>query len=192
LGVSAAFARAVMEEYVVPTADVDPTGTSRQLIVLSARSALALRAKAADLLAFVAKRPSIRLADLAYTLQVGRDGFASRLALIVNDLEGLSDGLRHFLARDPAPRDGIRLFANDEEEISAQCVKWPAGDVSGQGLEAIAANWVQGGEIAWGSLLRPGNVRRVGLPTYPFEKGKLPPLGPYARACRAGADARVG
>lgn len=59
-----------------------------QLILLSARSAPALETAAARLAAQLRAYPNESLADVAYTLQIGRRPFAHRLALVCDDTAG--------------------------------------------------------------------------------------------------------
>ncbi|MCB0214885.1 MAG: type I polyketide synthase, partial [Anaerolineae bacterium] len=69
-----------------------------QVIVLSARTEERLRAYADKLLTFVTEQPDISLANVAYTLQVGRAAMDERLALVATDLADLQARLTHFLA----------------------------------------------------------------------------------------------
>ncbi|HEY0510563.1 MAG TPA: MupA/Atu3671 family FMN-dependent luciferase-like monooxygenase [Thermoanaerobaculia bacterium] len=72
-------AHVVLEEAPVPA----PTDPDRpwQLLVLSARDASALDAATRDLAGFLAERPGTDLADVAFTLQVGRRPFEHRRAV---------------------------------------------------------------------------------------------------------------
>ena len=77
---------AVLEEAPEP----EPSGPARpwQLLVLSAKSAAALDAMAADLAAYLEAQPdldSAALADIGWTLQVGRRLFPHRRALVCRD-----------------------------------------------------------------------------------------------------------
>jgi acyl transferase domain-containing protein len=77
---------AILEEAPVP----EPSGAARpwQLLVLSAKSAAALDAMAADLAGYLDARPDLDgpgLADVAWTLQVGRRLFPHRRALVCRD-----------------------------------------------------------------------------------------------------------
>jgi amino acid adenylation domain-containing protein len=67
---------------------------SKQLIMLSAKTKTALRVYAHDLSRFLQKNDKIDLADLAYTLQVGREDFQNRLFLVVQDSNEAARKLR--------------------------------------------------------------------------------------------------
>ncbi|WP_437840118.1 beta-ketoacyl synthase N-terminal-like domain-containing protein [Sorangium sp. So ce1153] len=78
-------AHVILEE--APAAPPPAPSPSHQLLVLSARSAAALDAATANLRAFLARRPDLDLADVAYTLQVGRRAFHHRRVVVCSDAE---------------------------------------------------------------------------------------------------------
>ena len=79
-GIGGTNAHAVLEE--APAAEPSGPSRGRQLLVLSARTEAALEAAAANLAGFLADNPGVSLPDVAYTLQVGRQRFEHRLALV--------------------------------------------------------------------------------------------------------------
>ena len=108
-------AHLVLEE--APVAEPAEPGRSEHLLVLSARSASALDAAASRLADELRRRPDVSLADVAYTLQVGRRPFAHRRAIVCGThaeaLEALDgrDGRRTFTGRVAAKdRRAIFLF----------------------------------------------------------------------------------
>src|SRR5690606_4107799 len=114
------------------------------------------------------------LADIAYTLQVGRDPMAERLALVVDSADALIQGLSSFLSG----KDGISGFFRGSQrgrQPSSQLAALPAGVLARDELEKVAQRWVGGDAIDWqawhdaapASWRRP---RRVRLPGYPFAK----------------------
>ncbi|HJT58206.1 MAG TPA: SDR family NAD(P)-dependent oxidoreductase [Ktedonobacteraceae bacterium] len=64
-----------------------PTSSSRpwQLLLLSAKTAPALKTAASNLQHYLEQHPQVNLADIAYTLQVGRSGFNYRQIVICKD-----------------------------------------------------------------------------------------------------------
>ncbi len=98
LGVGGTNAHVVLEE--APA--VRPTAPSRevQLLVLSAKTASALEAATANLATFLAQEPNVDLADVAYTLQIGRRVFEHRRALVCHDRD---EALRLLATPDRAP-----------------------------------------------------------------------------------------
>jgi phthiocerol/phenolphthiocerol synthesis type-I polyketide synthase E len=91
-GIGGTNAHVILEE--APRAVPGTETPGPQLFVLSARSPEALQVAADRLAAFVAARPDARLADIAYTLQVGRKAFAFRSAVVAADVDQLISGLR--------------------------------------------------------------------------------------------------
>lgn len=65
-----------------------PSGKSRaqQLIVLSAKTSTALEKQTENLTEYLKAHPNADLADIAFTLQVGRHGFAHRRAFLCNSI----------------------------------------------------------------------------------------------------------
>ena len=66
----------------------EPSGKDQrdQLLVLSAKTESALNNAAANLAAYLKSNTEVNLADVAYTLQVGRRGFAYRRMLVCDDV----------------------------------------------------------------------------------------------------------
>ncbi len=95
-GVGGTNAHAVLEE--APPAE--PSGPSRpaHLLLLSARSERALETATDNLVTHLKRNPDLNLADVAYTLQVGRRPLSHRRTLVCS---GLEDALRALESRDP-------------------------------------------------------------------------------------------
>ncbi|HEV2860063.1 MAG TPA: type I polyketide synthase [Pyrinomonadaceae bacterium] len=82
-GIGGTNAHVVLEEAPAPPAP--GASRRRQLLTLSARTDSALEAATANLLAHLRLHPDQPLADVAYTLQLGRGEFAARRALVCRD-----------------------------------------------------------------------------------------------------------
>lgn len=82
-GVGGTNAHAILEEGPAPEPSA-PSPRAEQLLVLSARSAAALDAAAANLATHLAAHPDLDLADVAYTLQAGRREFTHRRAFLAS------------------------------------------------------------------------------------------------------------
>ena len=96
-GIGGTNAHVIIEE---PPDAIRPDGDTRpsQLIVLSARTSPALERATENLLEHLKKQTEVNLADVAYTLQVGRHAFAHRRALVCQDL---ADAITALETRDP-------------------------------------------------------------------------------------------
>ncbi len=81
LGVGGTNAHLILEE-APPRAEDSPPRRAHQLLLLSARTATALDANAAALAEHLATHPELSLADVAYTLQVGREPMRHRRIVV--------------------------------------------------------------------------------------------------------------
>ncbi|MCF7695949.1 GNAT family N-acetyltransferase [Mycetohabitans sp. B2] len=169
-------AHLVVEEYIAPQRaiqeDVGP-----QLILLSAHDAARLTEQAARLSRYIAQRPDLCLADIAYTLQVGRTAMACRWTGVVDSIVSLQqqlDALNRapmseitMLDADTMAIDPLQAGISDEVDLAfTRC-----------DLQALAGYWRQGVELDWLKLPRLGEARRISLPGYAFAKTRhwLPP-----------------
>lgn len=105
LGVGGTNAFAILEE--APRCAPVAASRAPQLLVLSARTDAALASVAANLKAHLEAAPEVDLFDVAWTLQVGRKGFAKRRALVCRDradaLEKLATAANSITAAATAP-----------------------------------------------------------------------------------------
>ena len=100
LGVGGTNAHVVLEE-APPVEPLAQAARPRQLLVLSARSGSALDRASANLADHLAGHPDLPLADVAFTLQVGRKAFAHRRALVSRSHEQAVAALRSPEGRGP-------------------------------------------------------------------------------------------
>ncbi|BAH44963.1 putative polyketide synthase [Brevibacillus brevis NBRC 100599] len=178
-GAGGANVHIVIEEYREkdrqPDRDIQPQHP--KVIVLSAKNEERLFAQVNQLLKAVKEESftDADLADIAYTLQVGREALEERLAVIVRSVDELAEKLTHFaegaeniaeLYRGRVKRnhDTVALFA--DEDMKQTVETWMA-----KGKFAKLMNlWVKGVSFDWNKLYGEDKPRRVSLPTYPFAK----------------------
>jgi polyketide synthase PksN len=173
-------AHVIVEEYVGPSREARaPEAGGPVLVVLSARSEERLRASAGALLEHLkaAHYEEHELADVAYTLQVGREAMESRLGFTaqsfgecVERLEGYLQGRAGqieglYVGESKRNRDTLALFAADEELQSAL-----GGWVSRGKYEKLLELWVKGLSFDWHTLHTASARRRLSLPSYPFAR----------------------
>lgn len=165
-GGGGSLAHALIEEYLAPPETGSaPAAAGPQLVPLSARTAERLRAHAAQTAQHLRAHPELVLADVAATLQRGREAMDQRLALVVTSLDELATALEQFASLDTAPA------AEAAAEIAPNSVGDWLRERHDQGdLAAIAAYWRGGGEVDWNALHQQRHYRLVRLPTYPFAR----------------------
>ncbi|MCP4996507.1 MAG: amino acid adenylation domain-containing protein, partial [Gammaproteobacteria bacterium] len=191
----------MLEEYIQPESEGDsqpPEESQPHLIVLSARNEDRLRAYVQKMLDFLAGRreskdqhqspnPEPTLAEMAYTLQVGREAMVDRLAFVVENHDQLLQCLTAFLEKPDHQAYGITIFRGNTEQSKHDTVVL-AGRVGQDMLrksiderdwETLAFLWTKGVTIPWQQLYGPNPPRRISLPTYPFERKRywLPDKG---------------
>ncbi len=165
-GIGGTNAHVILEE--PPAPSKRPAPDRPALLLLSAKTEGALRAIEQRLARHLKAHPTLRLADVAYTLRVGRTAFPFRRALVCRSIEDaiarLSQRVDHFV---PDPIDK-RL-----ERLQAEAAAWEGG-------EPIASSALVSEEAP---------LRRVSLPTYPFERLRFWLDGPAPRfALESDAD----
>ncbi|GAA6624131.1 SDR family NAD(P)-dependent oxidoreductase [Scytonema sp. NUACC26] len=96
LGIGGTNAHVILEE--APA--LEPSSPSRpvQLLVLSAKTDSALETTTENLVQHLKQHPDVNLADMAYTLQVGRAEFDRRRVLVCQDIKDATSALQ---LRDP-------------------------------------------------------------------------------------------
>jgi acyl transferase domain-containing protein/acyl carrier protein len=152
---------------------------SAALLVVSARSRAALIRYAERLADFLnqepAAAPPVDLADLAFTLQVGRDPMPERLAVLASSREQARERLCAFAAGESASPAGVYAgrASKPGQPVRRRGEAWRRyieALVAEHDLDALAGLWVAGEEIEWRLLHgERHNRRRVRVPTYPFE-----------------------
>jgi amino acid adenylation domain-containing protein len=176
-GGGGANAHIVIEEYVAPAVPHPVAEAGPQILVLSARTEDRLRARAEDLVAAMASQDleTASLADIAYTLQVGREALEVRLALTAATVQEARSRIEAWLAGEnhlpnlwhggKRERAGT-LSLLGEDDLSGVVERWLT---HGQ-FDRIAEAWTKGIVIDWPSLHANAKRKRVQLPTYPFER----------------------
>jgi polyketide synthase PksM len=145
-----------------------PRTSGPALVVLSARTERDLREKARQLAAFIAdgEIADEALADVAYTLQVGREPMAERLGMVVGSAQQLREKLAAFAESGATPagcRRGHAAPAQAPERTPVEATRAWSGE-----LEDLLVSWIGGAAVDWQRLRGERQARRVSLPTYPF------------------------
>lgn len=115
------------------------------LIPLSASSDATLQRVVDDLLEHLERQPGIELADLAFTLQQGRQHWPVRKAVVASSLAQLKAGLMQ--------SSGLPL-SGDGHNASI--------------ITGLATSWLQGGPLDWKVFYQGERRHRLTLPPYPL------------------------
>ncbi|HET8797303.1 MAG TPA: beta-ketoacyl synthase N-terminal-like domain-containing protein, partial [Thermoanaerobaculia bacterium] len=176
-GAVSAFGRSGTNAHVVieepPGSLASPLLDDRPVVVpLSARTEDRLRDKAGDLLQFLRASPAdASLCDIAYTLQIGRDAMAERVAFVAASTAELCARIEAFLRNEEriVGMSRGRARRGPQSPDNAVSQELPDNAEMPRRLSEVAEAWVRGGEPDWNRLydVRP---RRIALPLYPFAR----------------------
>ncbi|HEY7417957.1 MAG TPA: ketoacyl-synthetase C-terminal extension domain-containing protein, partial [Ktedonobacteraceae bacterium] len=148
------------------------------LVVISAKSEAQLKEQVENLLRWLEEQPLSEedLANVAYTLQVGREAMEQRLGLMAPSLEEMREKLRRYLEGEQGIEDLYRgevkrnketlsVFVADEE-LQEAIAKWIERGKYAKLLDL----WVKGLVFDWSRLYGENKPKRIALPTYPFAR----------------------
>ncbi|HEX3029322.1 MAG TPA: polyketide synthase dehydratase domain-containing protein, partial [Clostridia bacterium] len=179
-GAGGANARLVVEESIPDTGAEIPADNnlSKVIIVLSAKSEGQLKARAQQLRNLIREKQyyGLNLAEMAYTLQVGREAMDERLAVIADSFEKLEEKLNGFISGSDDIEDlyhgqvkrnkeSLVAFAEDEDLKNAIDM-WIMKEKYAKLMEL----WIKGYNMDWNKLYGEVKPQRISLPTYPFEE----------------------
>jgi polyketide synthase PksN len=177
-GFSGTNAHVVIEEYLPQNAVSTPISINTNnpiIFVLSAKSKEQLRVYAECLKNWIASHEDLNLADMAYTLQVGREPMDYRLAFLADSQEVLLKAITGFIDNKPLAgvltdqvkrgKDEVAVFEKDEDAVSL-LQTW----FLKRRFKKIAELWVKGLNIDWNQFYGDAKPCRISLPTYPFAR----------------------
>lgn len=161
-GIGGVNAHVVLEQHIASANLDDDPGA--QVLVLSAQSVDALRERARRLIHRLAEADPRSWADIAYTLQVGREAMSCRLAFVAQSTDEAARILGGWLNGDPdtlahvAFADGVDPAAGAEH------------DGKPTQLDHVSEHWAAGTFMDWDLMHRGARRRRIALPGYPFAR----------------------
>jgi iturin family lipopeptide synthetase A len=158
-GVGGTNAHVVVEEAPeVPTGTI--TNRPMHLILLSAKTRQSLETSTDRLVAHLRDHPDIDIANVAYTLQVGRRAFEHRRLLFARDV---ADAVTMLEKRDVARVHSRQVAPRKTEEVTAT-----------ETFGSLAKRWLEGEDIDWSAFYKYAQeIRfRVPLPGYAFDRKK--------------------
>jgi len=179
-GAGGANAHVVIEEYIPDQerTSINVTHENPAIIVLSAKSEERLKEQSQQLLTAIQTQQlsETDVADIAYTLQVGREAMEERLAIIAVSLRELEEKLQGYLdgqdniddlyrGQVKRNKETLTVFTADEE-LQEAISKWIQRGKYAKLLDL----WTKGLSFDWNKLYPESKPRRISLPTYPFAK----------------------
>lgn len=170
-GAGGSNAHIIVEEYVHKEENAFQLKSKRDqpsIIPLSAASESQLVKQAENLLAFLESPTlaNIRLRDIAYTLQMGREAMKYRLAAKVTSLSDLKEKLRK-IELNKIENCGWSYCNIGDKDWQADLHSTDSHDDNSDFMQS----WTCGAEVDWERLYQQGEqTRRISLPTYPFER----------------------
>ncbi|MFP2930753.1 beta-ketoacyl synthase N-terminal-like domain-containing protein [Pyxidicoccus sp. 3LG] len=175
-GAGGSNAHVIIEEHVEPAlATATPGGP--QLVLLSARREERLQEAARNLLGFLRSERGVKtpLADIVWTLMIGREAFEHRLAIVTSSHEDLAARLEEFVGGRKAQgvTAGVARTHRDTDELpgEAEPDREYLRNLYDRGyLTRLAEFWSQGWVIDWEALLGARRGSTVSLPAYPFAR----------------------
>ena len=184
-GFSGTNAHLVVEEAPTPylSSGLMPSSVSKNpiLVPISAKNKEQLRVYVEQLCLFLRKaaqeqEKTLRIEDIAYTLQLGRCAMEERIVFMVTDLSGLLEKLQSFLDNQESITDCYQgsikrkerqlatLLA--DEDMAQSIALW----VEKKKYSKLMKLWVTGLTFDWNQLYEEVKPKRIRLPTYPFVK----------------------
>ena len=158
-----------VNQWVSESVRKETAGKEYQLILLSAKTETALDNMTENLAEYLKKNPRVNLADVAYTLQVGRKAFNHRRMLVCSSVNRAIELLSTL---DPGKvRTSVSKTAPRSAEGVRELISRPGKALETEALEKIGMMWLQGIKIDWHefySKYSTAKRNRIPLPTYPF------------------------
>ncbi|WP_234859383.1 SDR family NAD(P)-dependent oxidoreductase [Aquimarina aquimarini] len=172
-GAGGSNAHMIIQEYRKPTPVT--TESFEHPILISAKTKDQLIKKASDLVAFVQKRKEeIRLADIAFTLQIGKEPMKYKVGFIASSLTVLVNKLNDIVESNE--KDDI-WYNQSNQKRKVELNQEDIHDTLEKPLitTEIISYWLEDRNINWTSLLSNKSSKIISLPTYPFFKEKYWP-----------------
>ncbi|MBN2441654.1 MAG: SDR family NAD(P)-dependent oxidoreductase [Spirochaetales bacterium] len=178
-GAGGSNAHIIIEEYIpnqsTPSA-IQINTKNPAIILLSAKNENRLKEQAKRLLSALMENQYSQndLADIAYTLQKGRDAMDERLAFIVTSKEEFEAKLESFIKGEQNSDELFRsqvkrnkeslVFLKTDDDMEKTIDAW----ISKKKYVQLVELWGKGIDIDWNRLYGEVKPKRISLPAYPF------------------------
>ncbi|WP_440119136.1 SDR family NAD(P)-dependent oxidoreductase [Paenibacillus sp. QZ-Y1] len=195
-------AHIVIREYVTKRNSSQNISNRPQLLIVSAKNRDRLRAYARRISQFLSQTDGITLADVAFTMQTGREEMEERLAIVSSSITDAVETLEQFVTDRADPSRcwqgsiAKRKSPQDERVITYNHPSTDQDFMIEAELHKLAQLWVTGNRIDWSSMDKSEGKRKISIPTYPFAETRhwLPdPVNSIKKpgSHRSGIDDRI-
>ncbi len=143
------------------------------IFALSAKSEKSLIEYAQRILEYI-KETDIDIADIAYTLQIGRESMNYRLAVVTDSIQDLVENLNSYINNSKTVKflTGVikknRKSAisplDDDVDVKYLINAW----IEKRNFKKLAQLWIDGFSIDWNLLYGENKPNKINLPTHPF------------------------
>ncbi|MEC5144183.1 SDR family NAD(P)-dependent oxidoreductase [Chitinophaga sp. 212800010-3] len=150
------------------------------LVCISAKTPAALRRKMQDLLNWLDKEGNTcTITDVGAALLTGREHFAVRFACVISSMQELKKILHQAMEENAEGTDnrkkdvpGSLQQLQSYREAVRMAKKNKDPQTFTEGLQILAGLYIDGYNTDWAELFNRKKIRRLNLPTYPFEQKK--------------------
>ncbi len=187
-GLSGTNCHVVLEQFTNSNEWQEECSNTTQMFTISAKSDYALKELITKYITFLSSRTSLPLANICYSVNLGRSHFAKRIAIAANNTEELLKKLRRLtnpsevnLEDHGIYQGGYRVIPDHarkqaeweitESELKQQQLladQWGAGIHSDMGQ--LCKLYIQGVQVRWTEIYKGRAIRKVPLPLYPFDQ----------------------
>ncbi|KFF06342.1 SDR family NAD(P)-dependent oxidoreductase [Flavobacterium reichenbachii] len=167
-GFSGTNAHIILEEYIRP---VQNQYLGPVLILLSAKTDNSLRNQAQNLKKYASESSFTNLAEMAYTLQSGRETMHHKLAFIVETKEELIQHLSDFIENENRYKYLIGTSNSKNQKLNQILLENVISEIyKDKNLNTLMNYWIEGITIDWELLYQENVPKKISLPTYSFER----------------------
>ncbi len=168
------------------TAEENTIPYRKNVLTISANSVSALQNYIEAYRHVVDNIKNVTLEDICYTANTGRTHFPVRIAIITTDITDLKQKLAFLTGSNKCNIDtkciyAVKEYANDHpgistfENLTHRADTLPdltsaSGDIYNKHLDEICRSYISGDHIQWDKVYDGKGMKKVSLPTYPFER----------------------
>ncbi len=162
-GISGTNCHVVLEEFIETVSDMP--ADSEDVFTLSANTKEILLKYVDAYLSFLNSYNG-NYNNLCYTVNIGREKFTNRLAVIAGSCQELEEKLNRLKNSSLNQNEEGAFYTSFAKESNDHIID------SDNELVNVASRYVKGGEVDWWKRYQDKNLCKVALPTYPFAESE--------------------